>query len=312
MNETLVIPDDLAACQAMMVEQARAIAEQSEKITGLNRTVQEQQLTINELLAAGLPPSQRTVSGRPESTEARLRQHAGGGRRGGGPGRGGRRGGTRRRRAQASQARARKAAERTVARAPAALRSRGPGARRREALCRARRAEADRPRPGGDAGVRAAQAQGPRHALSEVRLRERAGLRRGPAAARAGPGRRKPLRHERGGGDRHRQVRLSPADLSRAGLLRRLRLDGGPQHAVEHLPGVGRVGPSVGVVPAWRGARQRSDRHGRDAGDALVAAGDPGGERGRSEIAADPRGVQPQRGPKGARASRGGCGPTAA
>ena len=50
MNETLVIPDDLAACQAILVEQARAIVKQSEKITGLERQVQEQQLTISELL----------------------------------------------------------------------------------------------------------------------------------------------------------------------------------------------------------------------------------------------------------------------
>ena len=50
MNETPVIPDDLAACQSLLVEQARAIVKQSEKITGLERLVQEQQLTISELL----------------------------------------------------------------------------------------------------------------------------------------------------------------------------------------------------------------------------------------------------------------------
>ena len=50
MNETLVIPADLAACQSLIVEQARAITEQSEKITGLEQRVQEQQLTISELL----------------------------------------------------------------------------------------------------------------------------------------------------------------------------------------------------------------------------------------------------------------------
>ena len=43
------LPDELAACQALLVEQARAIAEQSEKIAEQNRTIQEQQLTINEL-----------------------------------------------------------------------------------------------------------------------------------------------------------------------------------------------------------------------------------------------------------------------
>jgi transposase len=50
MNETLVIPDNLAACQVLIVEQARAIAEQSEKISEQNRTIEEQKLTINELL----------------------------------------------------------------------------------------------------------------------------------------------------------------------------------------------------------------------------------------------------------------------
>jgi transposase len=61
---TTPLPDELAACQVIIVglrqkvneqeyvvvEQARAIAEQSEKITTLEQEVQEQQLTINELL----------------------------------------------------------------------------------------------------------------------------------------------------------------------------------------------------------------------------------------------------------------------
>jgi len=50
MNETLVIPDDLAACQALLVQFAQTIGEQNEKITGLEQQVQEQQLTISELL----------------------------------------------------------------------------------------------------------------------------------------------------------------------------------------------------------------------------------------------------------------------
>jgi transposase len=50
MNEALVIPNDLAACQAIIVEQARAIGEQSEKINEQNRTIEEQKLTINELM----------------------------------------------------------------------------------------------------------------------------------------------------------------------------------------------------------------------------------------------------------------------
>jgi transposase len=43
-------PDDLTACQALLVEQARAIAEQSQKITALQQQIEEQQLTINELM----------------------------------------------------------------------------------------------------------------------------------------------------------------------------------------------------------------------------------------------------------------------
>ncbi len=43
MNEPLMIPDDLAACQALVVELAKTVTEQ-------NRTIQEQQLTINELM----------------------------------------------------------------------------------------------------------------------------------------------------------------------------------------------------------------------------------------------------------------------
>jgi transposase len=50
MSQPLPIPDDLAACQALLVEQARAIVEQGEKIREQARTIQEQQLTIGELL----------------------------------------------------------------------------------------------------------------------------------------------------------------------------------------------------------------------------------------------------------------------
>jgi len=50
MNEPLVIPDDLAACQTLVAQLAQTIGEQSDKITGLEQQVEEQQLTINELL----------------------------------------------------------------------------------------------------------------------------------------------------------------------------------------------------------------------------------------------------------------------
>ena len=64
MNDTQLLPNDLAACQRLVVEQARAITEQSyalveqaravleqsAEITKLKQVVEEQQLTINKLL----------------------------------------------------------------------------------------------------------------------------------------------------------------------------------------------------------------------------------------------------------------------
>ena len=49
-GESMPIPDDLTACQALLVQQARAIVEQRQKITALQQQVEEQQLAINELL----------------------------------------------------------------------------------------------------------------------------------------------------------------------------------------------------------------------------------------------------------------------
>jgi transposase len=50
MHEPPLIPENLAACQSLLIAQARAITEQSQKITALQQQVDEQQLTINELL----------------------------------------------------------------------------------------------------------------------------------------------------------------------------------------------------------------------------------------------------------------------
>jgi transposase len=50
MNDTQLLPADLAACQTLIVEQARAVLEQSDEITKLKQLVAEQQLTINKLL----------------------------------------------------------------------------------------------------------------------------------------------------------------------------------------------------------------------------------------------------------------------
>ena len=50
MNDTQPLPDDVAACQAIIVEQARAILDQQQTITQLQQLAEEQKLTINELL----------------------------------------------------------------------------------------------------------------------------------------------------------------------------------------------------------------------------------------------------------------------
>ena len=50
MNETQLLPDDLAACQAIIVEQAKAVVEQNAEITRLKQLLAEHELTINELL----------------------------------------------------------------------------------------------------------------------------------------------------------------------------------------------------------------------------------------------------------------------
>jgi len=51
MNDTQPLPDDVAACQAIIVEQARAILERQQAITQLQQQAEEQKLTIHELLA---------------------------------------------------------------------------------------------------------------------------------------------------------------------------------------------------------------------------------------------------------------------
>ena len=50
MDESLIIPDNLSACQTLIVELAQTVGEQSQTITELNQQAEEQQLTINELL----------------------------------------------------------------------------------------------------------------------------------------------------------------------------------------------------------------------------------------------------------------------
>jgi len=50
MSETHHIPDDLAACQALLVEMAKTVTEQKETIDEQSRTITEQKLTIAELM----------------------------------------------------------------------------------------------------------------------------------------------------------------------------------------------------------------------------------------------------------------------
>lgn len=50
MSDALVIPDDLSACQTLLVELAQTVSEQNAKITELKQETAEQKLTINELL----------------------------------------------------------------------------------------------------------------------------------------------------------------------------------------------------------------------------------------------------------------------
>jgi len=50
MNDKQLLPDDLAACQAIIVEQAKAVVELQEANTKLTQLIEEQKLEINELL----------------------------------------------------------------------------------------------------------------------------------------------------------------------------------------------------------------------------------------------------------------------
>lgn len=50
MSKSVVIPNDLAACQTLIGELAQTITEQNVKLTEQHQTLQEQQLTISELL----------------------------------------------------------------------------------------------------------------------------------------------------------------------------------------------------------------------------------------------------------------------
>ena len=187
----------------------------------------------------------------PNQLKTRLRQHAGGGRRGGGTGRGGGRGGDRHRRTQASPPQAAEAPQRSAARPSAPLRSHGwkmpeevkncaaHGERKLIGYDRQETLEFERPK----LKVRVTLD-------SQVRLRRRPECGVKEAAAAGRPGRGQPLRHERGRRDHHRQIRLSPAHLSPAGLIRRQRLDAFAEHALEHPGGRRRRASALRALPA--------------------------------------------------------------
>src|ERR1700679_2694708 len=50
MHDMQPLPDDLTACQAIIVEQAKAVVEQNAEIAKLKQLLAEHELTINELL----------------------------------------------------------------------------------------------------------------------------------------------------------------------------------------------------------------------------------------------------------------------
>ena len=120
----------------------------------------------------------------------------------------------------------------------------------------------------------------------------RTGVWRQRSSAAGGLGRRQPLRHERSRPDHDQQIRISPADVSPAGSVRGQRLDALARHALEHSRGHGRLHPPLRALLARRGDRQWGLGHGRDARHLASAAGDPGGDCGRCQVAADPRGLQ--------------------
>ncbi len=186
MNDTQLLPDDLSACQRLVVEQARAVLEQSDEITKLKQVVEEQQLTINKLLQQAYrnrseryreDPQQMQIDfgNTPEAGDAAdglteavqeaeivIAEHS-------------------RRRHKPRKPRN----ESLPAHLPRyEVTLEAPGS---QALCGAWRAEVDRLRRPGNAGVRAAQAQGPRDADSQVRLRRPGRMRREGSPAAGGP-----------------------------------------------------------------------------------------------------------------------------
>ena len=185
MNDTQLLPTDVAACRALIEEQRRKISEQdhtlveqARAITELHQKVQEQELTINELLQRAYrhrseryreDPDQLKLDfgNTPEAADA-ADGLAAAVEEAEDP----------RQRAQASPPQAAEGPRRVVPRASPRyeVTLRAPPEVEHCAEHGERKLIGyDSP---GDAGIRAAQAQGPRDADSQVRLRRPAGLRR--------------------------------------------------------------------------------------------------------------------------------------
>ena len=178
MNDTQLLPDDLAACQAIIVEQSQKISEQSHTLVEQARRSrscttrsQEQELMINELLQRAY--RNRSERYREDPNQLKLDF------------------GDTPEAADAAEGLAEAVEEAEIVIAEHKRRRHKPRKPRNESLpahlprdevtleapeevkhcATARRAEADRLRPPGDAGLRAAQAQGARDEDSQVRLR---------------------------------------------------------------------------------------------------------------------------------------------
>ena len=163
----------------------------------------------------------------------------------------------------------RKAAEKEAARRiasqpPATGRADHRRRRRAEELRDARRANDHRLRHDRDAGLHAARTARAGEEVSKICLLGSIRLRDRVARAADLAGRRRSLRHERGGRDRRGQVVPPSADLSPTGPVRRQRLDAQPFDAAEHRE-PGRVCDlALGRLHDPAGAAGRRRRPGRD------------------------------------------------
>ncbi len=123
----------------------------------------------------------------------------------------------------------------------------------------------------------------------QVCLPGSAAVRRRATSPACRSGGREPLRHEHRRRNHRGQVRLSPADLPAAGLVRRQRLDAAAFDALEHPFQRGlRAGAAVSPL-CGLSAHRAGDSDRRDPRDAAAPAGHPSGAERRCEIEANSR-----------------------